>query len=55
MSGLLRKVRRNKLKKDFGNNNIKDYYHEQHDTLEQRMRKARAGGALYAADRGNIF
>lgn len=39
MSGLLRKIRRNKLKKQMGNNKIKDFYHTQYDTLEDRLIK----------------
>lgn len=57
MSNLLRKVKRNELKKQIGNNKIKDFYHTQYDTLEQRMKKARVGGAIYGAntDRGKLF
>lgn len=39
MSGLLRKIRRNKLKKQMGNNKIRDFYHTQYDTLEQRLKR----------------
>jgi hypothetical protein len=55
MSNISRKIERNKIKKELGNNNIKDYFHTQHDTLEQRMKKAKVGGALYAIDRGKLF
>lgn len=37
MSNLLRKVRRNKIKKQMGNNKIKEFYHTKYDTLEQRL------------------
>lgn len=36
---LLRKVRRNELKKQMGNNKIKDYFHTQYDSLEKRLKK----------------
>lgn len=37
MSNLTRKIKRNKIKKQMGNNKIKDFYHTQYDTLEQRL------------------
>lgn len=55
MSSLLRKVRRNQLKKQMGNSKIKEFYHNQYDTIEQRMRKAKVGGAIYGANRGKLF
>lgn len=36
---LLRKVRRNELKKQMGNNKIKDYFHTQYDSLEKRLKR----------------
>jgi len=39
MSNLLRKVRRNQLKKQMGNNKICDYFHTQYDTLEKRLKR----------------
>ena len=50
MSGLLRKVRRNELKKQMGNNKIGEFYHTQYDSLEKRMKKAKIGGAIYGAN-----
>lgn len=38
MSGLLRKIRRNKIKKQMGNNKIRDFYHTQYDSLEKRLK-----------------
>lgn len=38
MSGFLRKLRREQLKKQLGNNKINDFYHAKYDTLEKRMR-----------------
>lgn len=57
MSGIDRKVRRNQLKKQMGNNKINEFYHQQYDTIGERMRKAKAGGALYGANtnRGKLF
>lgn len=57
MSNLLRKVRRNQLKKQMGNNKINEFYHQQYDTIEERMRKAKVGGAIYGANtnRGKLF
>lgn len=37
MASYLRKLRRNQLKKVLGNNKIKDYWHQQNDSLEQRL------------------
>jgi hypothetical protein len=39
MSNLLRKVRRNKLKNQMGNNKINDYFHTQYDSLEKRLKR----------------
>lgn len=39
MSGLLRKVKRNKLKNQMGNNKINDYFHTQYDSLEKRLKR----------------
>lgn len=36
--GFLRKLRREQLKKQLGNNKIKDFYHSRYDSLEKRMR-----------------
>lgn len=55
MSNLSRKVRRNQLKKQMGNNKINEFYHQQYDTIEERMRKAKVGGAIYGANRGKLF
>ena len=38
MSGFERKLRREKLKKQLGSNDIKDFYHSKYDSLEKRMR-----------------
>lgn len=55
MSSLLRKVRRNELKKQMGNNKINSFYHQQYDTLAERIRKAKVGGAIYGTNRGKLF
>lgn len=34
-----RKLRRNKLKKEMGNNRIREAYHERYDSLEQKIRR----------------
>ena len=39
MSGFERKVLRNKLKIQLGSNKIKEAFHEENDTLEQKIRK----------------
>lgn len=39
MSGFVRKLRRNKLKQELGTNKIKDFWHTQNDTLEQRLKR----------------
>ena len=39
MSGFARKLRRNKLKQELGTNKIKDFWHTQNDTLEQRLKR----------------
>ena len=39
MSGIDRKIKRNKLKKQLGNNKICDYFHTQYDTLEKRLKR----------------
>lgn len=36
---LLRKVRRNQLKKQMGNNKINVFYHQQYDSLEKRLKR----------------
>lgn len=41
MSGIERKIRRNKLKKDLKTNKISSFYHTEYDPLEKRMRKAK--------------
>ena len=51
MSGIDRKIKRNKLKKQLGNNKICDYFHTEYDSLEKRMRKAKVGGAIYGANK----
>lgn len=38
MSGFLRKIRRNLLKKELGNNKIRQAYHLKYDSLEKRLR-----------------
>lgn len=38
MSGFLRKLRREKLKKQLGSNKIKEAYHSKYDSLEKRLR-----------------
>lgn len=55
MGSLLRKIRRNELKQQMGNNKINEFYHQQYDTLAKRMRKAKVGGAIYEANRGKLF
>ena len=37
MGSYARKLERNKLKKELGTNKIKDFWHQQHDSLEQRL------------------
>lgn len=37
MSNYIRKIRRNKLKQELGNNKIRDVFHTRYDTLEQRL------------------
>ena len=37
MSGFERKLRREKLKKQLGSNDIKEIFHSKYDTLEQRL------------------
>lgn len=39
MSNCIRKLRRNKLKQELGTNKIKDFWHTQNDTLEQRLKR----------------
>lgn len=39
MSGLSRKIRRNFLKKKYNTNKIKDLFHEEYDTLEQKIKR----------------
>ena len=39
MSGIDRKIRRNFLKKKYKTNKIKDLFHEEYDTLEQKIRR----------------
>lgn len=39
MSNLTRKIKRNKLKKQMGNNKINDYFHTQYDSLEKRLKR----------------
>ena len=55
MSGIDRKIKRNKLKKQMGNNKINEFYHQQYDTIGERMRKAKVGGTIYGANRGKLF
>jgi len=43
MSNAFRKIRRNALKKYLGTNKIREFWHQQNDTLEQKLRKARKG------------
>ena len=44
MSGFERKLKRNKLKKELGTNKIKDFWHTQNDTLEQRLKRGIKNG-----------
>ena len=39
MSGIDRKIKRNKLKKQMENNKICDYFHTQYDSLEKRLKR----------------
>lgn len=39
MGSLARKLRRNQLKKELGTNKIKQAFHEEFETLEQKLRK----------------
>ena len=41
MSSIDRKIKRNMLKKKLGTNKIKDFYHSEYDTLEQKMKKVK--------------
>lgn len=39
MSNVLRKIKRNKLKKQMGNNKICDVYHTEYDSIEKRLKR----------------
>ena len=39
MSSLLRKMKRNQLKRKLGNNKIRDAFHQENDTLIQKINK----------------
>ena len=39
MSSIDRKIKRSSLKKKYNTNKIKDLFHEEYDTLEQKIRK----------------
>ena len=39
MSGFERKLKRDQLKKQVGTNKIRDFWHTQNDTLEQRLKR----------------
>lgn len=39
MSGIERKIRRNQLKKKLGTNKIKQAFHEENETLEQKIKR----------------
>lgn len=39
MANIFRKIQRNQLKKQHNTNKIKDIFHEENDTLEQKLRK----------------
>lgn len=39
MSNKLRKIKRNNLKKKIGHNKIKNFFHSEYDSLEQKIRK----------------
>ena len=39
MGSLVRKIKRNQLKKELGSNKIREIYHERFDTVEQKLRK----------------
>lgn len=38
MGGIARKIKRNELKRQLGNNKIKELFHSQNDTIEKRLR-----------------
>ncbi len=40
MSNILRKVRRNQLKKELNTNKIQDAYHDRYDTIEQKVKRS---------------
>ena len=39
MSGIERKIRRNQLKKELGTNKIKQAFHEEFETLEEKIKR----------------
>lgn len=39
MGGISRQINRNKLKKELGNNKINEAYHNEYDSIEQKMRR----------------
>lgn len=41
MGSIFRKIERNKIKKELGNNKINEFFHTQNDSLEKRIRKAK--------------
>lgn len=41
---VVRKLRRNRLKRMMGNNKINQEYHERYDTLEQKFRRGNTNG-----------
>lgn len=48
---VVRKLRRNRLKRMMGNNKIKQAYHERYDTLEQKIRRDMSNGEGKRGDR----